>query len=82
MTTIGVFLLLLAASFLLVLVLGGSKDQQEEEVDEEELLEEEEEEVEVGFGRGDRKITTMMLHQIGRFYQRMIWSPETMITLK
>ena len=79
---LGVFLLLLAASFLLVLVLGGSKDQQEEEVDEEELLEEEEEEVEVGFGRGDRKITTMMLHQIGRFYQRMIWSPETMITLK
>ena len=81
MTTIGVFLLLLAASFLLVLVLGGSKDQKEEQVDEEELLEEEEEE-ELEREYGADRTMTMMLHQISRFYQRMICPQETMITLK
>ena len=80
---LGVFLLLLAASFLLVLVLGGTRDQQEEHLDEEELIEEEldaEEELEREYG-SDRKMT-MMLHQISRFYQRMICPQETMITLK
>ena len=77
---LGVFLLLIAASFLLVLVLGGSRDQQEEQVDEEELLEDEEEELEREHG-SDRTMT-MMLHQISRFYQRMICPQETMITLK
>ena len=75
---LGVFLLLLAASFLLVLVLGGSKDQQEEQVDEEDLLDEDEEEE----AKIDRRMAMVMVNQISRFYQRMVCSQETMITLK
>ena len=75
---LGVFLLLLAASFLLVLVLGGSKDQQEGPIDEEDLLDEDdEEEVKI-----DRRMAMVMVNQISRFYQRMVCSQETMITLK
>ena len=75
---LGVFLLLLAASFLLVLVLGGSKDQQEGPIDEEDLLDEDEEEE----AKIDRRMAMVMVNQISRFYQRMVCSQETMITLK
>ena len=59
-------------------MLGGSKDQQEEPIDEEDLLDEDEEEE----AKIDRRMAMVMVNQISRFYQRMVCSQETMITLK